>query len=162
MPGLIETREPELTQDEVEDVRRLEELWAASADEAPPIAPARMTAIPVALRFGPLLALACLGFLASIFFEPASEPGTATPLWGEYLILTFWVALVAAAIMGIARAGRGAYACATFAGALGIGLAVACRTTSHHLGSWWLYELGATAALTALGAAGLIRSRRRS
>lgn len=161
MPGLIETREPELTDDRADELRRLEELWATPA-EAPAAAPSVPGRDWLGTLLGPTLALGWLAFIVSVFFEPTSEPGAATPLWGEYLILTFWLSLGAAGIMAAARVGRGAYAAATIAGGLGIGLAIACRTTAHHLGSWWIYELGATAALTAFGALGLARSRKRS
>lgn len=158
MPLLTDTRETRLDERHDEQVRRLEELWEASPDASP----ARIEPGVGRRRvFGPALALAWLAFVVSVFFEPAPEPGAVTPLWGEYMILTFWVALVTAGIMAAARAGRGAYAAATLAGALGIGLAIACRATEHHLGAWWTWELGATGALTALGAIGLARSRRK-
>jgi hypothetical protein len=159
MPLLTDTRETRLDEGPDEQVRRLEELWEASP-EAPPARTERAAGRRRIL--GPALALGWLVFVVSVFFEPAPEPGAVTPLWGEYLILSFWLALGAAAIMGFARFGRGAYAAATIAGALGMGLAVACRTTEHHLGWWWAYELGATSALAAAGAVGLLRSRRRA
>ena len=158
MPLDVESRNPVVDRD-AEEIQRLEELWRASPSEAPATpAPTRTRQRP---WLGALLTLGWLGFLVSVFFEPAPDHPN-TPLWGEYLILSFWLTLLGAAILGIARTGRRAYAAATIAGVLGIGLAVACRATEHHLGGWWLYELGATGALTALGAAGLLRSRPRA
>jgi hypothetical protein len=40
-------------------------------------------------------------------------------------------------------------------------VAISCRATEHHLGNWWLAELGATAALTGLAALGLVQRLRR-
>ena len=53
------------------------------------------------------------------------------------------------------------YGLAGVAGGLGIALSVGCRAAEHHLGNWWLAELGATAALTGLAVAGLARHLRR-
>ena len=50
---------------------------------------------------------------------------------------------------------------ATLAGPLGIVLAVNCRAAEHHLGNWWLAELGAALALAGLAAVGLAQRLRR-
>jgi hypothetical protein len=68
--------------------------------------------------------------------------------------------LLAAAGIGPVLAQAG-FAAAAFAGPLGMLLAVECRAAEHHLGNWWLAELGATAALTGLAAVGLAQRLRR-
>lgn len=154
MPGLIDQE----TQEAVAQVDELEELW--HLESAPPAA-RRPVLGAFADRLGWFLAAGWILFIVSVFFEPAPDPNAVVPPWGEVLILSFWLGLAAAGILALARAGRGAYLAATIAGGLGIVLAITCRTSEHHLGSWWIYEMGATGALTALGAALLLRSKRR-
>ena len=71
------------------------------------------------------------------------------------------MSLLAAALLGplLPRFG---FAAAVVGGCFGMAISVACFTTGHHPGAWWIGELGATAALTALAAGGLVgRLRRR-
>jgi uncharacterized membrane protein AbrB (regulator of aidB expression) len=68
--------------------------------------------------------------------------------------------LLGAAAVGPVFAKLG-FAGAALAGPLGILLAVNCRAAEHHLGNWWLVELGAAIALTGLAAAGLAQRLRR-
>ena len=160
MPLLIDKYAPDVDTRNVDEIRRLEELWEASPDE--PLRPgvARRLAGALAPPLGPLLALGWAAFVVSVFFEPAPEPNAVVPVWGEFLILGFWLGLAAAGILAITRAGRSAYLAATIAGGIGIALAITCRTNEHHLGSWWIYELAATGALAALGLVGLLRRGR--
>jgi hypothetical protein len=41
----------------------------------------------------------------------------------------------------------------------GLAVGAACGVTDHHPSGWWIYELGATGALTALAVTGLVRRR---
>jgi hypothetical protein len=157
-----------LTNERTVDVEELEALWEASPsdpDEAPaatgPAATGRGSR-PRALLSAPSrisggwIALAWLLFiLGMMIFEPSPSPEATIPLWGTLVLAGNLLALVAAALIGPAspRLGFGA---ATLAGALGVAISIGCRTTAHHPGSWWLVELGATAALTGLAAAGLM------
>jgi hypothetical protein len=43
---------------------------------------------------------------------------------------------------------------------MAVALSVACSTTGHHTGSWWLYELAGSVVLTGIAAAGLWQARR--
>jgi hypothetical protein len=61
--------------------------------------------------------------------------------------------------MAALRTGRSAYAAATVAGIVGLGVSAACGATEHHPSGWWIYELAATGALTALAVTGLLRRR---
>jgi hypothetical protein len=83
-----------------------------------------------------------------------------TPLWGDVVAASFFVMLLSAALAGPSLPRLG-FAAASVAGSLGMVMAVACRTTGHHTGSWWLVELGATAVLTAAAVGGLLVRLRR-
>jgi hypothetical protein len=146
------------TRDRAQEIRELEELWAASPAAVAEPAPAAVKVAP-SYRLpqvpGWMVATGWLVFLICAFvFEPASNPNAAEPLWVQYAILGLFGSLVTAAFTGIG-APRSGFAAATVAGACGMALSYACAATGHHLGPWWLVELGATGALTALSAAGL-------
>jgi hypothetical protein len=143
-------------------IRELEELWALPASPESGVSPRAGGAAvrDVLLRhLGKILASGWIGLFVAGAFAPAAEPEAATPVWAGALIGALFVALLGAlAFSPISR--RAAFGAAIGAGALGMALAVGCRVTEHHGGSWWAYELGATFALTALAALGLRRSSR--
>jgi len=161
---MLETRER--TRGEVDtaladEIRALEELWAAPP-EAGEIGPGvgRRVVSWLEGHLGMLIAAGWLAFLASTYFQPVPDPESTTPFWSDVVIAGLLLALGVAGITGLLRSRRLGLAAATIAGGFGIALAIGCRATEHHLGAWWLYELGATAALTSLAALGLARSKR--
>jgi hypothetical protein len=149
------------TKDRVDEILELEELWAAPAAPEP-----AATFRAPRTRALPLVPAWCLGWgwaafvIGVMLFEPAPDPHAVTPLWGNLVVAGWALALLAAAFAGPALP-RVGFAVATVAGALGMVISVACRTTGHHPSSWWLVELGATAALATLAAVGLAGRLRR-
>jgi hypothetical protein len=138
------------TRDRTDELQALEELWAAPALGEKPVRRAWLPWVP-----GALLAGAWLVFYAVVLaFEPRPEPGMTSPVWATTLSAVMLLLLVAAVSVGPVFSKLG-FGFATLAGPLGIVLAVNCRASGHHLGSWWLVELGATLALTGLAAVGL-------
>jgi hypothetical protein len=141
-------------------LRELESLWEAPAA----LEPLRVRASlldRVPLVPGWLIAGGwAVFFLVVIGFEPAPEPHMAIPLWADLVFGSLLVLLLTAAFAGreLPRIGFGA---ATVAGALGIAIAVACQTSGHHIGNWWLFELGATGALFGAATTGLVDRLRR-
>jgi hypothetical protein len=150
------------TKDRVDHISELEELWAAPAVPEPvvqPRPPARRRSLPDV--GGALVAAGWVAFFLGVLtFEPAPDPQATNPLWGDLVFAGLALALLAGASLG-SRLPRLGFAAATVAGALGMVIAVACRTTGHHSSGWWLAELTATAALTALAAAGFASRLRR-
>jgi hypothetical protein len=136
----------------------LEELWTVSipAGEEPERLGRRLLAAG-SRRLGWLIALGWFAFLASAAFQPAADPQAVTPVWAELVIAGLFLSLGTAAIVGLTRSPRVGIAAAGVAGLFGMAISVGCKTTSHHAGGWWLYELGATVTLTALAVAGLRR-----
>jgi len=153
---------PTTTRDRVDEIRALEELWAApaAAEPGPPKAPAaREWSLPSVP--GQLVAVGWVAFFTlALLFEPAAEPGATIPGWAIAVFLLEIALLLGAAGIGPVLAQAG-FASAALAGPLGMLLAVECRASAHHLGNWWLAELGATAALTGLAAVGLAQRLRR-
>jgi len=150
-------RTEERDQDDAE-LRMLEELWAApAATEREPHV--RRTSSWLDDRLGWILAGGWLAFVVSLFVAPAPDPELVVPLWAEALVAAFFLTLGTAGIMAALRAGRSAYAAATVAGLVGLGVSAACGATEHHPGGWWIYELAATGALTAFAVTGLVRRR---
>jgi hypothetical protein len=147
------------TRTPADELRELEELWAAPAAPEPGVRAAERRALPAV----PGVALAAgwtAFFLGVLLFEPAPTADMHTPLWGDVLVGGFLLVLVAAALLGPSFV-RFGFAAATAGGVLGMAVAVACRVTGHHLGTWWLLELGAAAALTGLAVVGLRQRLRR-
>jgi hypothetical protein len=151
---------PTTTRDRVDEIHALEELWAAPAAAEPPVAaPRRGLSLPEVP--GNLVAAGWVTFFTLVLlFEPAAEPGAAIPAWAVGVFLLEVALLLGAAGLGPVLAPAG-FAAAALAGPLGMLLAVECRAAEHHLGNWWLAELGATAALTGLAAIGLAQRLRR-
>ena len=144
------------TRDRTDDVRELEELWAAPAfGEARPRG-RRLPLVPGALVAGGWLTF----FVVALAFQPAPEHGMTWPLWVTAVSVVQMLLLLGSAAIG-PLAARVGFAGATLAGPLGIALAVNCRASEHHLGNWWLVELGAAIALTALAVVGLAQRLRR-
>ena len=143
---------PTTTRDRIDEIRALEELWAAPAVEKPTPATARRRALP--LVPGAVVAGAWLSFWFFMLpFEPEPAAGMSNPLWGDIIAWSMLVVLLAAAAIGpvLSRAG---FALAGIGGLLLVVIAISCRMTTHHMGNWWLAELGAATALTGLAAVG--------
>jgi hypothetical protein len=138
------------------EIRQLEELWAASPSEPP--AAVRLWG-GLSPWLGRVLAVSWIAFFVAGAFAPAADPEAATPLWAGALIGGVFVSLLGAPVLSALLSPRAGFAAAAVAGGLGVALSVGCRTTEHHTGSWWLYELGATLFLTGIALLGLKRQR---
>jgi hypothetical protein len=148
------------TRERTDELRELEDLWTAPSFGEPGALPAagrrRLPRIP-----GVLLAGSWLAFWAiALAFQPEPEHGMTTPVWATAVSTVLLLMLLGAAAIGPAFSKIG-FGLAALAGPLGIVLAVNCRAAAHHLGNWWLVELAAATALTALAAVGLAQRLRR-
>jgi len=145
---------------EDQDLLELEQLWEAPAALEPLSArPSLLDRIP----FVPWWLVAggwALFFLVAFALQPAPTPGMSSPLWADIASAALLLLLVGGAMIGTGLSRIG-WSSAVGAGALGIALAVECHASAHHLGNWWLFELGATAALTGAAATGLLDRLRR-
>ena len=121
----------------------------------PGVAP-RTTRLPGMLVIGGWIAF----FLTVLAFEPTPDPQAVIPLWTNLVFAGMAVSLLAGALLGPLYP-RFGFAAATVGGCCGMAISVACHTTGHHPGAWWIGELVATAALTALAAGGLTERLRR-
>jgi peptidoglycan/LPS O-acetylase OafA/YrhL len=143
------------TRERTDELQALEELWAAPALGEKPVRRALLPRVP-----GALLAGSWLAFYAVVLaFQPEPEHGMTTPVWATTVSTVMLLMLLGAVAIGpvVSKVGFGL---AALAGPLGIVLAVNCRASGHHLGNWWLAELGATVALTGLATAGLAQRLR--
>ena len=144
---------PTTTRDRIDEIQALEELWAAPAAEEPKPTPTRLRRLP--LVPGGLVAAGWVAFFVATSFAPPPEPGMAWATWAIAVELVMTRTRKAEHDFLGALFGRMGFAGATLAGLLLIPLAVNCRAAEHHLGNWWLAELGAAIALTGLAAVGL-------
>ena len=148
------------TRDRVDEIRALEELWAAPPAQEPWLEPARRAEWARAYPPGVHLAWGWIAYLAAVaLFQPTPEPGMVWPVWMEAASAAMLLVLLGAGAFAFLPALG--YGLAGVAGGLGIALSVGCRAAEHHLGNWWLAELGATTALAGLAVAGLARHLRR-
>jgi hypothetical protein len=138
------------TRDRTDDLHVLEELWAAPAYRERSTRRPLLPLVPGALVAGGWLTF----YVAVLAFQPDPEPGMTWPAWATAVSLVNILLLLGAAAIG-PLFGKVGFAAAGVAGLLGIVLAVNCRAAEHHLGNWWLVELGAATALTGLAAIGL-------
>lgn len=140
------------TRDRTDEIRALEELWAAPAAPEPgTIRRRRLPLVP-----GPYLAGAWVSvLLIAALFQPEPEPGMTWPAWAIAAEVAMFGLLFLAAGLGATLFGKAGFAAAALAGPLLISLAVNCRAAEHHLGNWWLLELAAAIGLTGLAAFGL-------
>jgi hypothetical protein len=146
-----------------DEIRELEELWERPALPEPQRRPRRYLELaPDTARVpGVLVAGAWIAFfLVVLAFEPTPNPQATTPVWANLIFAGMALSLLTAALLGplLPRLG---FACASVAGCFGMAIAVACHTTAHHPGAWWIGELVATAGLTALAAGGHVERLRR-
>jgi hypothetical protein len=142
---------PTTTRDRTDEIRALEELWAAPAAEEPK---PRQTKRRLPLVPGGLVAAGWIAFFVATSFAPPPEPDMAWATWAIAVELVMIGLLLGAAGLG-AVFGKMGFGGAALAGLLLIPLAVNCRAAEHHLGNWWLAELGAAIALTGVAAIGL-------
>jgi hypothetical protein len=151
------------TEDRLREAERLEELWrqppakpeSARSDVpargAPAVRPARNWSLP--------LLIAWVAVMVTLFvFEPRPTDPTATPLWGELVLLAFAYALLAS-MVGLATRRPWALGASALAGGLGMVIAGACAATGHHAGAWWVVE-GAAFTGLAIGSVAALRYRR--
>lgn len=146
------------TRDRADEIRALEELWAApAASEAKPASRFTLPLVSGALLAGGWTAF----FVIALAFQPEPEPGMAWAAWAIGAEIAMFGLLFLAAGLGSLLFGKAGFAAAALAGPFLIALAVNCRAAEHHLGNWWLAELAAAVALTGLAAVGLGQRLRR-
>jgi hypothetical protein len=142
---------PTTTRDRIDEIQALEELWAAPAAVEPK--PVRRRTLP--LVPGGLVAGCWIAFILAVeLFAPAPAPGMEWAAWAIAVQLVMYGVLFLSAAVGGSSGGAG-FGGAVLAGLLLVPLAVNCRAAEHHLGNWWLAELGVAIGLTALAAVGL-------
>jgi hypothetical protein len=99
-------------------------------------------------------------FLVSLMLQPSPAPDMAAPLWADVASASLLLLLAGGAMLGREWA-RVGWTSAVAAGCIGLALAVECHASAHHLGNWWLFELGAAGVLTGAAGAGLVDRLRR-
>ena len=142
-------------------VAELEELWTSSpaVPPAPAGEPVRRR-IDVYRRLPRALVLGWAAFFVAIFvLAPAADPAVATPAWVDAASVAILLGIGGAALTAGFAPGF-ALACSALAAGLGVPVGIACRATEHHIGSWWIVETGAFAALAVASIACLAARRR--
>ena len=147
------TVEQERTEAQIEE---LERLWAA------PAARKRPSRLGRALEYLPRgIGLAWVVFVVAVLaLEPASNSAATVPLWAEVTLVAFWLALLSAGLLAVVGLSGPALVGSAVAGFVGIVLGYACGATEHHLGAWWMVEIGVCGALGLLSLAALSARRR--
>jgi len=103
-----------------------------------------------------------VGVGSLVLFEPTpTNPNAHVPVWAAVAGYAFLAALASMAV-GFARKQRWVFGVSGAAGVLGMMLAYACMDSGHHLGAWWLIELGTFGTLTAMSIPGARFGDRRS
>ena len=81
-----------------------------------------------------------------LLFEPVPSNASAPePMWATVAAVAFLGSLGIMSV-GFAKRQRWAFTVSGGAGVLGMFLAWACLATGHHLGAWWMIELGTFSA----------------
>jgi hypothetical protein len=146
------------------DLDELELLWQAPARPHPETAPAprlrdRLWHLATS---GRALAVAWATAIVVLGAAPVPADEADAPLvWWDAVYLLVAVGIVVGPGFLAARLAhipRG-WACSAVAGGLGVILGIGCRATEHHLGSWWLLETAAFAAVAAVSVAGAASRR---
>ena len=97
--------------------------------------------------------------IALMIFEPVpSNANAPEPMWATVAAVAFLGSLGIMSV-GLVKRQRWAFVVSGGAGVLGMFLAWACLATGHHLGAWWMIELGTFGALTALSITAAERSK---
>jgi hypothetical protein len=135
------------TERRLEEVRKLETIWNLPSDDQDPSPPKRFDLTRL-VAGGWMVALGTI-----LLLQPApSDPSAAVPGWAWLLLTAFWAGLFAT-IYGLATKRSWALRASAVTAGLGMGVAVGCLATDHHVGAWWAYELGAFTTLGGLSAA---------
>jgi hypothetical protein len=137
------------------EVDELERIWEA---------PARKPSRRRSARLRPIAWFVPIAWIAALVSLSVLEPtphDLQIPGWVDALSTIFFLVLAASAFAALVR--RAPIALAGSLGAAGIGVVLAwsCRSTAHHLGSWWLVELAVFSGLAALSASALLSRRQR-
>jgi hypothetical protein len=153
---------PVSTKHRTDEVRELEELWERPAAPEPPATRPYSALVPDTSRLPGVLVVGgwIAFFLTVLAFEPTPNPQAVIPLWTNLVFAGMVISLLSGALLG-AVSPRFGFAAGVVGGCFGMAIAVACHTTGHHPGAWWIGELVATAGLTALAAGGLVERLRR-
>jgi hypothetical protein len=100
-----------------------------------------------------------IAFMVSILlFEPAPNPQVHEPAWASALSTAFLGVLLGAGVLAKMAFTRAALGASLLASGFGVGLAIACKTTHHHLGGWWAYELLGSGLMLGLSVVCLARA----
>ena len=130
-----------LDQPRRESLDELEALWALPEQE--PERRGRRWRLSSAEEVGPSAGRYALIWIATIVvvgsLEPAPAAGAQPPGYWYAASAIFWTALGGGllSLLGRRRLAVGCFAAMGFAG---IALGIACRTSGHHAGSFWLVE----------------------
>jgi hypothetical protein len=102
-----------------------------------------------------------LAFLSlALIFEPAPAAGVVPPLYWQVASVLFWTLAPAAFLARMFAGPRAACVLASFMGASGVVMGIGCRTSGHHLGTWWMVETGVAAVFTLYPISALLRFER--
>jgi hypothetical protein len=137
------------------DVDELERLWEAPAREPSRSRAAGRRLLAWAVPVAWIAAIVSLSVL-----EPTPHD-LQIPGWVDALSTIFFLVLAGSAFAALLRRAPIALAGSLAAAGIGIVLAWSCRSTAHHLGSWWLVELAVFSGLAALSGAALLSKRQR-
>jgi hypothetical protein len=128
------------------------------ASPPPAAPPAKRVLTPTGVRL--LGAVLVALFAVASVVEPAPDGPEPVLTATEQFILLGMAYTVVAALAGFLLGRRWALQAAlVFSGLMGVGVAL-CPTTGHHVvGGWWFTQVAATAAMIALPALALARTR---
>jgi hypothetical protein len=146
------------------DLDELELLWETPARPRPstaavPGARARLSRFATS---GTALAAAWAVAIAVVGAAPVpAEEADAPLVWWDAVYFFLAVGIVIGLGLLATRLAQVPYgwACSAVAGGLGVILGIACRASGHHLGSWWLLETAAFAAVLGVSVAGAATRR---
>jgi hypothetical protein len=137
------------------DLDELEALWRTPAAAQDRVEPSLVERLPL----NRVLVWGWVAFMVSVlFFEPAPNPQVQEPAWAVAVSTAFLGVLLAGAVLAKLAFTRLALGASVVAGGFGLALAIACKTTHHHMAGWWAYELLGSGLLLGLGVVCLARA----